>query len=440
MKALNIKPPQGFAAYPADSVAIIAARLFDPALDLNKVADIVIADGKIAVIGEMPAGFPGKVIDAAGWIVTPGLFDMHVHLREPGCEYKEDVRSGCSAAAAGGFTGLAAMPNTNPPIDNPALVEMLHERAEGLPVDVVPIASVTQGRQGEALAQLAELHEAGVNGFSDDGSPVASAAVLRLAIEYVKMFDGVVIEHCEELSLTAGKIMDEGGESTALGLPGWPVVAEDIDAYRSIRIAEYTGGRVHIAHVSSAETVRLIREAKARGIKVTAEAAVQHLTLDSRALRGYDTDFKVNPPLRSVKDVEALVEGLNNGTIDAIVTDHAPHAPDEKEVEMVNAPFGMIGLETALGVVLTKLVAEGKITLERAIEAMTAAPRRILGLIPARIKESEPANLTLFDPQAKWTVDRNRFVSKSKNTPYHGVELMGQARGVVNRGMVWIKE
>jgi len=441
----HISLPKGWIEYPSDCLIIRGARLFDPSIGLDEVSDLVIRDGDIKSIGAKThvgtdSSSPQNTIDASEWIVCPGLFDMHVHLREPGYEYKETIQSGCIAAAVGGFTGVAPMPNTNPVTDNPGVVNLIRKRAVGLPVDVHPIAAVTLSRKGETLTELAELHESGVTGFSDDGSPVSTAVLMRLALEYIQMFDGVIIEHCEEPSLTAKGVMDEGAMSTALGLPGWPSVAEDLDIYRSIRLAEYTGGRIHIAHTSTAEGVRLIREAKARGVKVTAEAMPHHLTLDSSVLETYNSDFKVNPPLRTKKDVEALIEGVADGTIDVIATDHAPHAPDEKEVEFINAPFGMIGLETALGVILTKLVKTNKITLERAIDALAIQPRQILRLPEASIKVGNPANLTLFNFDIKWKVDRNQMLSKAKNTPFHGWELTGQACGVINCGVAWVRK
>jgi dihydroorotase len=435
----TVQPPPEWRALSADKLAIKGARLFDPALGLDLRADLVIEGGKIKSIGPIPAGWSGEVVEASGWTICPGLFDMHVHLREPGFEHKETVRSGCRAAAGGGFTGVAPMPNTEPPIDNPGLVKFLRERAEDLPVEVHPVAAVSRGRKGEELAEISELIEAGVSGFSDDGAPVGSSELMRRALEYTRMGGAVVIEHCEDRALTADGVMHEGAVATRLGLPGWPSIGEEIAVERNIRLAEYTGGRLHIAHVSTAGSAELIRAAKARGVKVTAEVTPQHLTLDCELLTSFSTDYKVNPPLRTAEDLKALVEALADGTIDAIATDHAPHAPDEKDVEFIQAPFGMIGLETALGVILTKLVNTGKIPLARAMEALTAAPRRILNLPPVKIETGQPANLTLFDPVETWTVDRERMVSKSRNTPFNGWKLTGRATGVINRGQAWIR-
>ena len=436
----TLKLPSGWKMIEADIVVIRGARLLDPSNNLDKRTDLVIKNGRIDHIGSVEAEFNGNVIEASEWVVCPGLFDMHVHLREPGYEYKETVQTGCIAAMAGGFTGVAPMPNTNPAMDNPGVVNLVRGKARGIPVDVHPIAAVTSGRQGNVLAEISELCKAGVTGFSDDGSPVTSAELMRLALEYTKMFNVVVIEHCEEPTLTEDGVMDEGAVSTELGLPGCPSVAEDTAVDRNIRIAEYIGGRLHIAHVSTAESVELIRAAKDRGVNVTAEVTPHHLTLDSTVVRSFDANYKVNPPLRTPADIDALITGLAEGVIDAIATDHAPHAQFEKEVEFINAPFGMIGLETALGVILTKLVANGKVSLERVINAFTVQPRRILGLPQAEIKIGELANLTLFDPNEKWTVDRARMLSKSNNTPYHGLELTGRTRGIINDGIVCLRE
>jgi len=431
---------KGFRCLAANNIAFRGVRLIDPAADLDCVADISIINGRIDRIGDLPADFSGEIFDGSGLIICPGLFDMHVHLREPGYEHKETVASGCVAAVAGGFTGMAPMPNTRPPIDNPGVVRLIREAAAEYPVDVCPIAAISAQRAGDSLSEIAELNEVGITAFSDDGSPIRSANLMRLALEYARMFDSVIIEHCEEPTLTRKGVMDEGRISTELGLPGWPSAAEDIDSYRAIRLAEYVDSRIHLAHVSTAETVRLIREAKSRGVKVTGEATPHHMTLDSSVLRDYDTNYKVNPPLRTQADVAALIEGVADGTIDAIATDHAPHAKDEKEVEFIHAPFGMIGLETALGVVLTKLVKPGKITLKRAIECMSTAPRKILNLPDIPIEQGAEANLTIFSLQEKWTIDKAQMRSKSSNTPFDGWQLQGRARGVINRGQIWIRE
>ncbi len=436
---LSTVHPEGWRIIKVDKLAVKGARLLDPSTGLDQQTDLLISDGVIQKVGSVPDDYKAEVIEAQGWIVCPGLFDMHVHLREPGFEYKETVESGCWAAMAGGFTGVAPMPNTNPPIDNPGIVNLIRKRAEGMPVDVYPIAAVSQGRNGVVLAELAELREIGVTAFSDDGSPVSSAELMRLALEYTRMLDAVVIEHCEESSLTAKGVMDEGAVSAALGLVGWPSVAEDIAVDRSIRLAEYTGGRLHIAHVSSAGSVEIIRAAKARGVNVTAEATPHHMTLDCSLVESFNSCYKVNPPLRTKMDTEALIKGLAEGVIDAIATDHAPHADFEKEVEFNFAPFGMIGLETALGVVSTRLVSTGKLKLERMIDAMSTKPRSIMGLPSVSIKSGTPAELTLFDPAEKWKVDRNKMLSRSKNTPFDGWELQGRPRGIIKGQTAYLR-
>ncbi len=438
MSAYNT--PKGWIAADADKIVFKKARLIDPSIKLDEVTDLVVENGKIAKIGSIEKGWKGKIIDAEGWIICPGFFDMHVHLREPGFEYKETVESGCQAAIAGGFTGIACMPNTNPPIDNPGLVRFIREKANGYPVEVHPVAAITVGRKGEVLTELAELYETGVRGFSDDGSPVDSAELMRRVLEYTRMFDAVIIEHCEDSSLSDGGVMHEGAVSTELGLPGWPSIAEDIAVARNICLAEYTGGRLHIAHISTAGSVELLRQAKAKGVNVTTEVTPHHLTLECGQLENYNTNFKVNPPLRTQADVDALVKGLADGTIDVVATDHAPHSTDEKEVEFLFAPFGMIGLETAFGVLNTKLVIEEKVDLNRLITALTRAPREILRLDIPKIENGSSANLTFFDPQEEWVVDRENMLSKSTNTPFHGWRLTGKVCGVINESMLWMRE
>jgi len=429
----------GWRSGPAQRLVLRNIRIFDPAGSLDQIGDLAINNGRIEHLFKVPDKFKGEEITSKDWMVCPGLFDMHTHLREPGFEHKETIRTGCSAAIAGGFTGVAAMPNTQPAVDNPGIVNLIRSRAADLPVDVVPVAATTQSRKGEVLSEMTELRENGVTAFSDDGSPVASAGLMRLALEYSRMLEAVIIEHCEEPTMTLGGVADEGSVATALGLPPWPAAAETIAVERNIKLAEYTGGRLHIAHISTAAGLQLVREAKKRGCSLTAEVTPHHLTLDSRLLESFDTNYKVNPPLRTPQDVEALIEGLADGTIDVIASDHAPHAADEKAVEFIHAPFGMLGLETTLGVILTKLVAAGKVSLARVIDALTVAPRRILQLPQAVIAEGQPANLTIINTLAKWTVDRNRLHSRSQNTPYHGWELTGQACGVINRGIYYLR-
>lgn len=440
MSSGKVSPPKGWRSVEASSLVIKGARLVDPANGLDHTTDITVENGLITSIGEAPAGFKGEIIAGSGWVVTPGFFDLHVHLREPGYEHKETVQTGCLAAAAGGFTGIACMPNTNPAIDNPGLVDFVRGQADGYPVEVHPIAATTKGRKGETLTEMSELMSVGVRAFSDDGSPVASADVMRRALEYAGMLGAVVIEHCEEPSLTAGGIMHEGADSTRLGLVGWPSIGEEIALQRNIFLAQFTGGRLHAAHVSTAHGVEMIREAKKRGIDVTAEATPHHLSLDCSLLSSYSADFKVNPPLRENKDIEALIKGLADGTIDCIATDHAPHQEDEKEVELAAAPFGMLGLETAFAVVYTHLVKQHRLSFDRLVDAFAIQPRKIMRLPQAEIVVGSPANLTILSLTESWTVDRESMNSKSKNTPFHGWELTGCAMGVVNQGICWVRE
>jgi len=435
-----IKPPSGWEYHSTEKLALRGGRLFDPSAELDEQTDLIIEKGVILSIGAIPDGWNGEVVDVSGCLVCPGFFDMHVHFREPGFEHKETIRTGCTAAAVGGFTGVAPMPNTNPAIDNPGMVRFQQEQALGLPVDLFPIAAITTGRKGATLTEIGELRDVGVKVFSDDGSPLVSSEMMRHALEYTRMFNLVISEHCEDMSLTKGGVMHEGSVATRLGLPGMPSIGEEIPVERNIQLAEFTGGRLHIAHISTAKSLDLIRRAKDRGINITAEVTPHHLTLDCSLLEGYNADYKVNPPLRTVEDVEALIEGLADGTIDAIATDHAPHAPDEKEVEFISAPFGMIGLETAVGVVHTRLVSTGKLSLSRMVAAFSTAPRAIMGLHEVNLKVGQAANITLFNPDEKWMVDREQMLSKAKHTPFHGWKLTGRTRGVVNRGMAWIRK
>jgi dihydroorotase len=412
-------------------------RLIDPAAQRDEEVDIQITDGTIVAIGKGLKASAAQVVDLKGKIIAPGFIDMHVHLREPGFEYKETVLSGVSAAAAGGFTAVACMPNTSPAIDDESVVRMIQSKARialnGL-VDVYPVGAVTKDRKGERMAPLAELSAAGVVAFTDDGDPVHDAEMMRRALEYAAMFDRVVIQHAQDMPMTRGGVMNEGFVSTSLGLPGMPPAAEDIVVSRDIQIAHYTGGRYHVAHMSTAGATELVRHARSRGVKVTCEVTPHHFTLTDEAVRGYDTNTKMNPPLRTAADVEALKKGLKDGTIDVIATDHAPHSFDEKQVEYQQAPFGIVGLETAIGLTVTELVIPGVLSLAQMIEKMSVNPRNILRLPPLRIAEGERANLTIFDPTAEWIVDPSSFKTKSKNTPFGGRKLTGKPVGIVNNG------
>lgn len=417
-------------------------RLIDPARGRDEEIDIHVDNGTIVRMAKGLSIPSAQVIELKGKVVAPGFIDMHVHLREPGFEYKETILTGCTAAAAGGFTAVCCMPNTNPPIDDESVVRLIKEKArsalDGL-VDVYPVAAVTKERKGEHLAPLAELAAAGAVAFSDDGDPVHDAEIMRRALEYAAMFNRPVIQHAQDVPMTKGGAMNEGLTATRLGIPGMPHVAEDAVVARDIQITKYTRSRYHVAHMSTAGATAMVRAAKAEGLNVTCEVTPHHVTLTDSAVSGFDTNTKMNPPLRSKEDVDALKKGLRDGTIDVIATDHAPHSFDEKQVEYQAAPFGIVGLETALGLVVTELVNSGVLTLAQMIEKMSVNPRRILGLPEIRIAEGESANLTIFDPAAEWIVDTQTFKSKSRNSPFGGRKLTGKPIGVINNGRAyWI--
>lgn len=404
------------------------ARVIDPNRKVDEVRDILVVDGSIAAMEKKINISGAEVIDLTGLILTPGLIDMHVHFREPGYEYKEDIETGSRSAAAGGFTTVACMPNTRPPVDNAMMVEYVKSRAlkSGL-VRVLPIGCVSKGLEGKEIVEMGDMVEAGAVAFSDDGRPVADSSLMRKALMYASMFDRVIIDHCEDPGLFEGGQVNEGYISTLLGLQGIPASAEEIMVARNILLARETGTRVHIAHVSTKGSVELIRRAKAEGVKVTCEATHHHLTLTEEAVVGYDTNAKMNPPLRTKEDVEALLEGLKDGTIDVIATDHAPHSIDEKDVEFDKASFGIVGLETSLGIILTHIVGKGKLDLGQAIEKMTIGPARALGIDAGSLTIGKPADITVIDPDLEWTVDKNKFFSKGRNTPFHGWKLKGKA-------------
>ncbi len=413
----------------------------DPERKDPQQGDVLVEDGKITSIGNIDAdGFDGLVVDVTDKIVCPGLIDMHVHLREPGREDEETVETGAAAAMAGGFTSVCPMPNTDPCADSSEVIHYLKNRAKDLLVDVYPIAAVTKGRAGEQLTEMGDLVKTGAVAFSDDGDPVATAEVMRRAMEYSLMFDVPIIEHCEDKSLAKKGVMNESAVSTRLGLPGIPGLSEDIIVSRDILIAEFTGAKLHIAHISTARSVALVREAKKRGVRVTCEVMPHHFVLNDETISAYAPDYKMNPPLRTQADVEAMLEGLKDGTIDVIATDHAPHSVEEKEVEFLYAPFGIVGLETALGLVLKYLVEPGVLTLSQAIAKMTREPANILNLDRGTLKKAATASLTIFDSRATWEVDKARLKSKSKNTPFHGWEMQGSVFGLYNKGMWWLAD
>jgi dihydroorotase len=403
---------------------IKGGRLVDPASGRDEPADVYVQDGIISA--RFTADEQTKIIDATGKLVAPGFIDMHVHLREPGYEAKETVATGTAAAARGGFTGVACMPNTDPVADNRFIIEFIRKRAdeEGR-VNVYPIGAITRGSRGEELAELADMRDAGAVAFSDDGRPVPNAGLMRRAMQYCKMLGVPVISHCEDQSLVAGGVMHEGYYSTVLGLKGIPASAEEVMVARDIILAAETGCPLHIAHISTAGSVALVREAKKRGYPVTAEATPHHFTLTDRAVARYNTAAKVNPPLRGETDVQAVREGLADDTIDVIATDHAPHTFDEKNVEFDLAPFGLVGLETAVGLVWTELVHTGILTPLQAVAKLSLHPARILGVDLGTLAEGSAADITVIDPQFTQTVDPARFASKGKNTPFTGRTLKG---------------
>ena len=401
------------------------------------VGDVLIDDGKIAAVGpnlQMPAG--STMIDAKGRLVLPGFVDLHVHFREPGFEYKETIQSGSAAAVAGGFTTVCCMPNTNPVNDNQAVTEFILERSRlaGL-ANVWPVGAITKGSEGKELAEIGDLRRSGCVAISDDGRPVMNSLVMRRAMEYALAFDLTVVDHCEDLHLAEGGCMNEGLVSTELGLPGIPSAAEDVMVARNLSLSELTGARLHLAHISTAGSVRMVREAKARGIKVTAEACPHHFTLTEDVVRGYNTHAKMNPPLRTRDDVRAIKEGLRDGTIDAIATDHAPHATQEKQQDFTEAPFGIVGLETALSLTLG-LVEEGVLSLEQAVEKLTSAPAAVFGLKKGTLAVGADADVAIVDQQAEWEVDPGKFRSKSRNTPFVGWKVKGRVMTTIVGGRV----
>src|SRR6266403_170104 len=414
--------------------------IIDPAQGLNTGKNLLVEDGRVVgVLGYSdPIPEAAELFDATGLIVAPGFIDMHVHLREPGHEYKETIASGAAAAVAGGFTTVCAMPNTDPINDSAAVTRFVIEQAEraGL-ASVFPIGAITKNSAGTELSEMGEMKDAGIIAVSDDGRPVPTAGMMRRAMEYARGLDLPVVDHCEDKSLARGGVMHEGHWSLVLGLRGMPAAAEEVDAERNCLLAELTGARLHLAHLSTRGAIEAVRRAKEKGLRVTCEVAPHHWTLTDEAVRDYDTNTKMSPPLRDQDHIDAIIEGLRDGTVDAIATDHAPHHADEKELEYDQAPFGIVGLETAVGLAMERLVKDGFISLDRLVELCSTNPARILHLEDrGTLRAGARADLTILDPELDWTFDASRSKSKSRNTPFDGYTFHGAAVATLVAGRV----
>jgi len=420
----------------SDTLWIKNGRVIDPATKRDKVGDIFIAGGKIAASLTGAQKKSAKIIDAKGLVVCPGLVDIHVHFREPGQTHKENILTGSQAAAAGGFTTVVCMPNTSPVADNAGTIELINNAARKAAVHVYPTGCITVGMKGQQLAPHGSLKKAGVVAITDDGLCVESNQLMRNAVEYAKMFDLPVLDHCQDESLTKGAVMNEGTVSTRLGLKGWPHAAEDIIVARNIILSAYSGAHIHMQHISSAMSVELVRRAKKDGINVTAEATPHHIALTEESLGTYDTNFKMNPPLRTEQDRKAIIAGLRDGALDCIGTDHAPHAPDEKDKEFDYAPNGITGLETALPVCLDVLVKQNKFKLPFVIDLMTRKAANLLKLPAGTLAEGAPADVCIFDPNETWLYDAKKGFSKSLNSPWSGQKLTGRVKTTIVAGKV----
>jgi dihydroorotase len=422
---------------PGVALHLVGGRVIDPARKVDAPLDVLIEDGVVTQVGArlaVPAGL--RTVDVRGLWVLPGLIDIHVHLREPGQEYKEDIATGTASAAAGGFTAICCMPNTRPPNDNRAVTELIVRRAREVgKVRVYPIGAITQGLAGEHLAEMGELQEAGCVAVSDDGRPVMNAEVMRRAFEYARGFGLTVIQHCEDLCLSNGGAMNEGAVATRAGIRAQPAVAESAMVARDLELCALTGARYHVAHISAAESIRLVRQAKAQGLPVTAEVTPHHVTLTDAACATYDSNTKMNPPLRGARDVEAAIEGLADGTIDCIATDHAPHSPVEKDVEFEQASFGVVGLETAVPLTL-RLVRAGRLPVAAWVDRLTAAPARVLGLPGGRLGVGDPGDVVVIDPETDWFCTADVLRSRSKNSPFLGQTMTGAAALTVVGGRI----
>lgn len=415
---------------------IQGGRVLDPAQGVDKRQDILIEDGRVARLDEHLAADGAQVLSAAGLTVAPGLVDLHVHLRQPGFEAKETVATGCAAAARGGVTTLVAMPNTCPTTDCPEIVRLVREKAAPTGVNVLPAGAVTLGQRGFELTDFIALKEAGVPAFTDDGVPIQNLALLRQALREVKELGLPLLDHCEDRDMVQNFAVNEGAVSRQLGLPGRPAIAEELQIMRDVMLSEDTGAHVHICHVSTARGVEIVRLAKARGIHVTCETCPQYFTLTEEEVLRQGTMARVNPPLRTPADVEGIRAGLADGTIDAIVTDHAPHTAEEKAKPLSDAPSGMVGLETSLALSLTGLYHTGLLPLSRVLALMSAAPAALLGLDKGTLCVGRDADLILFDPDEPWIIDKNKFASKGRNTPFHGRSVRGRVKCTISRGTI----
>lgn len=415
---------------------IRGARVVDPAGGLDAPLDILTDNGKIARLGADLAADGAQVLDAAGLVAAPGLVDLHVHLRQPGFEDKETVATGCAAAAKGGVTTLVAMPNTRPAADCPDIVRLVRDKAAPTGVNVLPAGAVTVGQKGERLTDFAALKAAGVPALTDDGVPIQNLALLRRAMQEAKRLDLPLLDHCEDRDMVQNYAVNEGDVSRQLGLPGRPAIAEELQIMRDVMLAEDTGAHVHICHISTAKGVDIVRQAKARGVPVTCETCPQYFTLTQKEVLRQGTMARVNPPLRTQADVDGIRAGLLDGTIDAIVTDHAPHTAQEKARPLPDAPSGMVGLETSLALALTGLYHTGLLPLARVLALMSASPAALLGLPKGTLEVGRDADLVLFDPEEEWTIDKEQFVSKGRNTPFHGRTVRGRVKYTISQGKI----
>ena len=422
------------------TLLIKGGRVIDPASGVDRQADVLIVDGLIEAIGENLSADDACTVHAEGLVVAPGLVDLHVHLREPGLEDKETIATGCAAAAAGGVTTLVAMPNTKPATDSPDIIRFVMDRASATGVNVLPAGAVTVGQKGTELTDFHALKQAGAPALTDDGVPVQNIALLRQAILKAKELNIPLLDHCEDKDMVQNFAVNEGRVSRELGLPGRPAIAEELQVMRDAMLAEETGGHVHICHISTGKAVEIVRRYKAKGVSITCETCPQYFTLTEDEVLLQGTMARVNPPLRTEADRQAILDGLLDGTIDALVTDHAPHCEHEKAKPLSDAPSGMVGLETSLALSLTGLYHSGLLSLSRVIELMSTSPAALLGLSKGRIAPGDVADLVIFDPDKEWTVDKHRFASKGRNTPFHGRTVKGKVKYTVSNGMIIYQE